>query len=73
VGSDATEYAWALAEEPNTDLIQGFDAELALAVGMYAIGNPLSDGAKAELTRIWTGLGKPGNDFDLWLRAYLGL
>jgi hypothetical protein len=73
VGSDATDYAWALAEQPNEDLIKGFDAELALAVGMYALGNPLTDGAKAELTRIWTGLGRPGGNFDLWLRAYLGM
>jgi hypothetical protein len=73
VGSDATDYAWALAEQPNDDLIKGFDAELALAVGMYALGNPLSEGAKAELTRIWTGLGRPGGNFDIWLKAYLGL
>jgi hypothetical protein len=73
VGSDATDYAWALAEQPNDELIKGFDAELALAVGMYALGNPLSEGAKAELTRIWTGLGRPGGNFDIWLKAYLGL
>ena len=73
VGSDATEYAWALAEEPNTDLIQGFDPELTLAVGLYALGQPLNEGAKQELNRIWNGLGKPGGDFDLWLKAYLGL
>jgi hypothetical protein len=61
-------------DEPNMDLFAEWDAELALAVGMWlATGQPLNDGAKQELNRIWTGLGKPGGDFDLWLKAYLGL
>lgn len=68
-GSDATQF-----EEPNMKLFAEWDAELALAVGLYMIsGQSLSTGAKAELTRIWDGLGRPGGSFDVWLKAYLGL
>lgn len=69
--SDLLEQTSILQDE---EALTQFDGELVSALMQYVyVGVPLSDGAKAELNRIWTQMGKPGNDFGLWLTAWLGL
>lgn len=51
-----------------------FDDVLKAELGTYIInGTPLSNGALAELNRLWVAKGKPGNSLQQWLDAVLGL
>lgn len=69
-GSDATQFGF---EPMPTDATADWDSELITGVALYFMtGQPLSAGVKAELNRIWVGIGKPGGSFDMWLEAYIG-
>ena len=59
---------------PNQSVLIEFDNTLKSELGKYIInGTPLSSGAKAELTRLWTAKGKPGGSLEQWINAVLGL
>lgn len=67
------------SQEANEAIASGsvlfeFDDVLKAELGLYLInGTPLSAGALAELNRLWTAKGKPGNSLQQWLDAVLGL
>lgn len=51
-----------------------FDDVLKAELGKYLVnGTPLSSGAIAELNRLWTAKGKPGENLQQWIDAVLGL
>lgn len=62
------------ASIPSNSVLIEFDNTLKAELGKYIInGTPLSSGAKAELTRLWTAKGKPGGSLEQWINAVLGL
>jgi hypothetical protein len=68
-GSYDTEYEVEAAQ----DKIKQFDSSLLGEVLYYQYtGEPLSPGAKAELNTMFQLAGKPGGDFQRWLRVLLG-
>ena len=70
VESDATHYGVEAIPE---SVMADWDSELAVSIGMHVLtGKELSEGAKAELNRIWVSLGKPGGDLYTWIDSYLG-
>lgn len=68
-GSYDTEYDAQAA----ADYMSAFDEKLLSDVITHqATGDPLSSGAKAELNTLFQLAGKPGGDFNLWLKVLLG-
>lgn len=62
------------ASIPSQSVFIEFDNTLKAELGKYIInGTPLSSGAIAELTRLWTAKGKPGGSLEQWINAVLGL
>jgi len=68
-----TEKGVTMPEEINTDFFKQFDPALMQELLLFVyLNQPLTAGAKAELTRIWDDLGRPGDDLELWINAFLG-
>ena len=68
-GSYDTEYDVQAAQ----DKLKQFDDKLLAEVIYHQYsGEPLPPGAKAELNTMFQLAGKPGGDFQLWLRVLLG-
>ena len=82
-GSDMASYPVDYTSEQWKSTVAQFDPNLLTELMYYTMlrkypeeGDPepvLSEGASAELMVLWEELGRPGDDFELWLEAFLGL
>jgi hypothetical protein len=81
-GGDLADYPKDYTGEQWQKTVANFDANLLVELMNYKMlidypepGDPepmLSEGALAELMALWEQLGRPGDDFDLWFKAFLG-